>query len=70
MNLTVHVQPMDQGIIQCFKAHYWGRFIEHAIDKYDAGITPSKIYNINQLQAMQLTDAAWHEVDATTIQNC
>ncbi|KAF8218731.1 hypothetical protein L208DRAFT_1069958, partial [Tricholoma matsutake] len=33
-NLTAHVQPMDQGIIQCFKArHCRASFIEHAIDK-------------------------------------
>jgi hypothetical protein len=37
---------------------------------YDTGITPSKIYDINQLQAMRLADAAWHEVDATTIRHC
>ena len=52
VNLTAHVQPMDQGIIQCFKAHYQASFIKCAIDKYDACITPSEIYDINQLQAM------------------
>ena len=69
-NLTAHVQPMDQGIIRCFKAHYQASFIECAIGRYNAGVTSSEIYNINQLQAMRLTDTAWHEVDATTIQNC
>jgi hypothetical protein len=69
-NLTAHVQPMDQGIIRCFKAHYRASFIERAIDKYDAGVTPSEIYDINQLQAMRLADTAWREVDATTIRNC
>ena len=27
-NLTVHVQPMDQGIIRCFKAHYHAKYIQ------------------------------------------
>jgi hypothetical protein len=27
-NLTAHVQPKDQGIIRCFKAHYHARFIQ------------------------------------------
>jgi hypothetical protein len=58
-NLTAHVQPMDQGIIRCFKAHYCARYIQHAIDHYDTGVTPSEIYDINQLQAMRLADAAW-----------
>lgn len=69
-NLTAHVQPKDQGIIQCFKAHYWANFIQCAIDRYDQGITPGDIYEINQLQAMRLADEAWREVDTTTIRNC
>ena len=27
-NLTSHVQPLDQGIIKCFKAHYRARYIQ------------------------------------------
>jgi DDE superfamily endonuclease len=69
-NLTAHVQPKDQGIIRCFKAHYRTRFIQRAIDHYDEGITPSEIYTINQLQAMRIADAAWRNVDTTTIRNC
>jgi hypothetical protein len=51
-NLTAHVQPKDQGIIQCFKAHYRAKFIQRAVDRYDEGITPAQVYDINQLQAM------------------
>ena len=69
-NLTAHVQPMDQGIIRCFKAHYRATYIQRAMDRYVTGVTPSEIYDINQLQAMQLADLAWHEVDTTTIRHC
>lgn len=69
-NLTAHVQPNDQGIIRCFKAHYRARFIQQAVDHYDEGITPAEIYDINQLQAMRIADAAWCDVDTTTIRNC
>jgi len=69
-NLTAHVQPMDQGIIRCFKAHYRTKFIQRSIDRYDTDITPSELYDINQLQGMRLADAAWHEVDAATIKHC
>jgi len=31
-NLTAHIQPMDQGIIRCFKAHYRRHYIQHAVD--------------------------------------
>ncbi|KAG6875717.1 hypothetical protein C0993_007809 [Termitomyces sp. T159_Od127] len=54
----------------CFKAHYRTSYIERAIDHYDLGITPSEIYDINQLKAMRLADAAWKEVDTTTIRHC
>jgi hypothetical protein len=40
------------------------------VDHCDEGITPANIYDIDQLQAMRLTDIAWNEVDATTIKNC
>ena len=66
-NLTSHIQPNDQGIIHCFKAHYQAKFIKCAINHYDTGVTPSAIYEINQLQVMWLADEAWKEVDATTI---
>jgi hypothetical protein len=69
-NLTAHVQPMDQGIIWCFKAHYCAKYIQCAVHSYDRGTTPSQIYDINQLEAMQLADLAWQEVDMTTIRHC
>ena len=69
-NLTAHVQPKDQGIIRCFKAHYRAKFIQRAVNRYDEGITPANIYDINQLQAMRMADEAWSEVDTTTIRNC
>jgi DDE superfamily endonuclease len=69
-NLTAHVQPNDQGIIRCFKAHYRAKFIQRAIHRYDEGITPAEIYSINQLQAMRLAEFAWCEVNTTTIRNC
>ena len=69
-NLTAHVQPANAGIIWCFKAHYRQHFIRRAIDRYNVDITLAKIYDINQLQAMQLVAMAWDEVSAETICNC
>ncbi|EGN92024.1 hypothetical protein SERLA73DRAFT_79951 [Serpula lacrymans var. lacrymans S7.3] len=70
LNLTMHVQPNDQGIIHCFKAHYHAQFISCAINHYNADVMPSKVYNIDQLEAMRLAQDAWNRVDTTTIQNC
>lgn len=69
-NLTSHVQPDDQGIIRCFKAHYCRLYIQCCIDWYDSGVTPAEIYYIDQLEAMWLADIAWKEVEAMTVLHC
>ncbi|KAG7446073.1 uncharacterized protein BT62DRAFT_980960 [Guyanagaster necrorhizus] len=69
-NMTSHIQPLDAGIIHCFKAHYQLSYIQQAIDHYNSDISPARIYDINQLKAMQLADAAWKSVDASTIKHC
>jgi hypothetical protein len=69
-NLTSHVQPNDQGIIRCFKAKYRACFIQRSIHLYESDITPSRIYDIDQLEAMWLAKKAWEDVDTTTIRNC
>lgn len=51
-NLTSHVQPMDAGIIHCFKAYYRSSYIQRAINRYDSDVPPAQIYDINQLEAM------------------
>ncbi len=51
-NITTHVQPLDAGIIRNFKGHYRHLFVERAVDRYDSGITPTSIYELNQLEAM------------------
>jgi len=48
--LTSHIQPLDAGIIHCFKAHYQHKFCLHAIQQDDAG--KEDIYKINLLEAM------------------
>jgi len=66
-NLTSHVQPLDAGIIRCFKAKYRGRFCMHALAADDAG--ESEIWKITIKDAMEMATEAWDEVTAETIQN-
>jgi hypothetical protein len=67
-NLTSHVQPLDTGIIRCFKAHYHRTFCIRALDCDNAG--ERDIYNINLLEAMLMAREAWDAVSATMIKNC
>lgn len=67
-NLTAWVQPLDAGIIRCFKAHYRRRFCKNALERDELG--EADIYNINLLQVLQMATAAWNEVTPETIRNC
>ncbi|CCO32120.1 Tigger transposable element-derived protein 6 [Rhizoctonia solani AG-1 IB] len=67
-NLTSWIQPMDAGIIQCFKSHYRNRFTRLALDRDDSGF--ENIYGINQLDAMSIASNAWAAVSPSTISNC
>ena len=67
-NMTSYVQPLDAGIIRCFKAHYWREFCLRALDLDDLG--EANIYKINILEAMLLAKAAWAAITDTTIKNC
>lgn len=69
-NLTSHVQPMDTGIICCFKAHYRRLFIAYSIDRYDASVHPSKMFKINHLEAMCFANIAWSHVAPEVHHNC
>jgi hypothetical protein len=69
-NLTAHIQPMDAGVIRFFKARFRRFSMQRALDRYDTGVTPVDIYNIDQLQAMRLAEQAWGKVTQGTIANC
>ena len=52
--LTSHIQPLDAGIICCFKVHYWHQFCVRAIQQDDA--EENNIYKINLLDAMTMAN--------------
>jgi hypothetical protein len=67
-NMTPFIQPLDAGIIRCFKAHYQQAFCLHAIDMDEAG--EADIYKLNLLEGMYIAQAAWDAVTLETIQHC
>jgi hypothetical protein len=67
-NMTSFVQPLDAGIIRCFKAHYRRAFCLHAIDLDEAG--EDDIYKVNLLEVLLMAKEAWASVSAETIKNC
>jgi hypothetical protein len=67
-NLTPFVQPLDAGIIRCFKAHYRKAFCLRALDLDEAG--EAGIFDINQLEVMKMAREGWAAVSCDTIKNC
>ena len=66
--MTSFVQPLDAGIIRCFKAYYRRAFCIQAVEKDEAG--EEDIYKINLLEALLMAKQAWQEITSETIANC
>jgi len=67
-NLTSFIQPLDAGIIRCFKAHYCKHFCQYAIDLNEAGM--HDIYMLSLKEGIELAKEAWKDITAKTIQHC
>lgn len=67
-NMTSVIQPMDAGIIRCFKAHYKRLFCERAILREESG--EIDLYKLDQLEGMILAQEAWDNVTSRTVTNC
>ncbi|KAG0148071.1 hypothetical protein CROQUDRAFT_42021, partial [Cronartium quercuum f. sp. fusiforme G11] len=62
-NMTLHLQPLDSGIIQNFKSSFKTQSVDREMD-------PKKLFEIDQFIAMNLAIKAWQAVSEATIHNC
>ena len=62
------LQPLDGGIIRCFKAHYQRAFCQRALDLDNA--EELDIYKISLHEAMLMAKEAWDAIVSTTIERC
>ncbi|XP_071043141.1 tigger transposable element-derived protein 4-like [Parasteatoda tepidariorum] len=66
-NTTAKLQPMDQGIIKCFKQSYRKRLVRKMMNDIENNIS----FKVDVLDAMRLLSSAWNnDVSETTIRNC
>ncbi|XP_066158314.1 tigger transposable element-derived protein 6-like [Euwallacea fornicatus] len=67
-NMTSILQPLDQGIINCFKHHYRERILKKFLDSFESH---SFIPKIDLLDCINIVANMWNvEVTQTTIHNC
>ena len=67
-NLTSFVQPLDAGIICCFKAHYQRALCEHALQQEELG--EEDLYKMNLLEGILMAKEAWNLITNEMIANC
>jgi hypothetical protein len=68
VNATSFCQPLDQGIIRSWKAHYCRRWVQYMVDEHTHDRDPNKTMHV--LQAILWGNAAWtDDVTETTIAN-
>ena len=65
-NVTAILQPLDQGVIHCFKSNYRKMIVKRMI----AAMEHKKTYDIDILGAMHLAKSAWNDVPQNTIAHC
>ena len=65
-NMTAVLQPMDQGVIQCFKSWYKKLLIGKMGNALDSSID----FKVDVLQAMHIAVAAWDHVSGMCVANC
>ncbi|KAF8227377.1 hypothetical protein L208DRAFT_1297022 [Tricholoma matsutake] len=64
-NMTSSVQPLDAGIIRCFKARYHREFCLRMIKRDETGE-----HDINLMEGMLMACTAWRQVEVSNIKNC
>lgn len=67
-NSTSITQPLDQGIIAAFKAHFRKRWLLYMLNEFDAGRLPLKTMNV--LKAVRWSVQAWQSVTPQTLRRC
>lgn len=70
-NTTSIIQPLDQGIIRAFKAHYLQKIVLQQLTAVDQNLSMQQFTKeITVLEALKFIKLSWCLVTPLTIQNC
>jgi len=68
-NSTSRFQPLNQGIIQSFKAHYRRQWLSYMLECFNSNKNPADTMNLHL--AIRWTVRSWnHHLQDSTIYNC
>jgi hypothetical protein len=66
-NMTSKIQPLDAGIIRCFKARYKRQYVQWLVDNIEAGSVQK---NISLIDSIVFAVKSWLSIEETIISNC
>ena len=70
-NTTLHLQPLDQGIIKAFKARYRKRMMKSLVAKIEQDDSVTELSKeINVLDAVHWIRELWKETRIETVSRC
>lgn len=70
-NTTSIIQPLDQGIIRCFKAYYRQNIVRRQLLALERGSSWQEFTkSLNILEALKIAKRSWWLVTPNTIKNC
>lgn len=69
-NCTSVLQPLDMGIIKCFKQKYRKMLVQKALCLLDSQDGNKAALKITILQAIHYVAASWQKISQSTISNC
>lgn len=70
-NVTSLIQPLNQGVIECFKRHYRGLFLRQLLQETnETKSVPEILKTINMKQVVYWCAQAWEKVKSQTLKNC
>ena len=69
-NATSVLQPLDQGVIRCFKLHYRKLFLRHVLSQADSGNSDQLAKSVNVMNAIQWITKAINSIPQSCVQHC
>lgn len=70
-NVTSLIQPLDQGVIECFKRHYRSLFLRSILQETnESKSVPEILKSINMKHVVYWCAQSWEKIKSSTLEKC